>query len=33
MSVEMILAIGYDPALAPDRVQVTTGAESNPRLA
>jgi hypothetical protein len=30
----MLVAIGYDPALAPDRVQVTTGSgvEFAPRL-
>ena len=34
INVGMLVAIGYDPALAPDRVQVTTGSgvEFAPRL-
>jgi predicted aspartyl protease len=34
VNVGMLVAVGYDPALAPDRVQVTTGSgvEFVPRL-
>jgi predicted aspartyl protease len=34
VNVAMLVAVGYDPALAPDRVQVTTGSgmEFAPRL-